>query len=351
MLKPGGIAGFITPPYFATAAGGKQLRHILQQKATFLKLIDFEGQQLFPGVNQYTLLSIFTRGKQEIPCQMGLTRPFRTAQQNLFYGPDLFLQTKPIVQQSLLTRMANAPYKLGEIAHVSNGLMTGCDKAFILTETQKNALPLTAQELAKLKPFFKNSDISAYVARTVPRLWLIDFFFPNDRHLDITQYPHLLTHLEQFKDSLLARKQNNNGIDKQLAQGIFWFGSVRRKMNFETEKIVLPHRARTVRAAYCNGPWYASSDVYFITNPKPPYTLWTLLGLLNSAPYLTWLRIHGKRKGDLLELYSAPLNQLPIPTITLAQQTQLDKLSRALYTSPKDPSLQAQLDTLTATYF
>ncbi len=350
LLKPGGLAGFITTPYFATAAGGKMLRQTLYKQATFLRLINFENQHLFKEADPHILLSVFARGNLNVPCQVGQTNTLMPPAQ-LFYGPDHFLQTRPVCTSGLLARMAHAPYKLGEIARISTGLMTGCDRAFILTDAQKNALPISPAELTKLKPFFKNSDITAYAPHTTPRLWLIDFFYPNDRALNVQDYPHLLAHLAQFKEKLLARKQNNNGIDKQLAQGKFWFGSVRRKLNFEGEKLVLPHRAHTVKAAYSSGPWYASSDVYFITTPKPPYTLWTILGLLNSAPYLSWLQAHGKRKGNLLELYRAPLAQLPIPACTPKQLARLESLVRQLFniTVTKGPqtqtdALQAQLD-------
>ena len=128
-------------------------------------------------------------------------------------------------------------------------------------------------------------------------------------------------------------------------------------MDFEGEKLVLPHRARAVNAAYSNGPWYASSDVYFISNPHPPYTVWTLLGLLNSAAYFTWLTVHGKRKGKLLELYAAPLKQLPIPAITPEQQQLLENLTRQIYRQKQanpqaDTScLQAQLNALVESLF
>ena len=358
MLKPGGLAGFITTPYFSTAAGGKLLRQTLQEQATFVRLINFEEKRLFKEANQHTLLSVFAKGNVNLSCQTGLENPVQIPAKNLFYGPDLFLQTQPVTEdENLLTRMAHAPQRLGEIAHISTGLMTGCDQAFILTDAQKRALPLTKKELAKLKPFFKNSDIAAYVPNTQARLWLIDFFYPGDRDLNVKDYPHLLAHLTQFKEKLLARRQNNNGIDKQLAQGKFWFGSVRRKLNFETEKLVLAHRARAVNAAYSSGPWYASSDVYFISFPKPPYTLWAVLGLLNSAPYLAWLQAHGKRKGELLELYSAPLKQLPIPNLTPKEQAQLEKLTRNIYRQLQTgesrtlETLQEQRDRLVAALF
>ena len=358
LLKPAAVAGFITTPYFTTAAGGKMLRQTLQNRVTWLRLINFEGQRLFKNVHQHTLLSVFAQGNFPATCRIGLKNPAKTPSKNLFYGPDAFLQTQPITgDEKLLLRMAQAPLTLGQIAHISTGLMTGCDRAFILTNTQKCALPLTPKELAKLKPFFKNSDISAYAPNPQARLWLIDFFFPNDRHLNKQDYPHLVAHLAQCKDKLLARKQNNNGIDKQLAQGHFWFGSVRRKLNFEGEKLVLPHRSSLVKAAYSNGPWYASSDVYFISSVHPPYTLWTVLGLLNSAPYLAWLKAHGKREGELLELYSAPLKQLPIPYLTPPHQSSLETLTRQLYAQLQahpaaDISpLQTQLDKLVSTCF
>lgn len=357
MLKPGGLAGFITPPYFSTAAGGKLLRQTLRQQATFLRLINFEERHLFADADPHTLLSVFKRANAPSLCRVGGEKPVLIPQQNLFYGEDCFLQTRPVSETNLLNKMAQAPHTLGEIAHVCTGLMTGCDKAFILTDAQKTALPLTQKELAKLKPFFKNSDISAYVPSTKARLWLIDFFYPNDRDISLKDYPHLIAYLRTFKTKLLARKQNNNGIDKQLAQGRFWFGSVRRKMNFEGEKLLLPHRAATVLAAYSNAPWYASSDVYFVTNPKKPYTLWTLLGFLNSAPYFAWLSANGKRKGELLELYAAPLQQLPIPNLTPNKQAQLEKLTRNIYrqlqTSPAKSilKLQEQLDKLVTSCF
>ncbi|MBR2082148.1 MAG: N-6 DNA methylase [Elusimicrobiaceae bacterium] len=350
LLKPSGLAGFITPPYFTTAAGGKLLRQTLRQEASFLRLINFEEQYLFKDAHPHTLLSVFQREIQPVPCRVGLKNPTQLSQTQLFYGPDYFLQTTPPASDTnLVDRMAQAPHTLGEIAKVSNGLMTGCDSAFILTDAQKRALPLTPSELTKLQPFFKNSDIAPYVPNTIPRLWLIDLFYPNDKDINIHEYPHLLAHLTQFKGKLLARKQNNNGIDKQLKQGKFWFASVRRKMDFEQDKIVLPHRSKTVTAALSQGPWYASSDVYFITAPKPPYTLWTLLGLLNSTPYLTWLQTHGKRKGELLELYSAPLQQLPIPKLTAQQQAQIEQLARKIYRQKQAANchtrpLQRQLD-------
>ena len=335
LLRPGGTAGLLTTTYFAQASAAYTLRKRLCQHATLHRLIDFGEEKIFSRAKgQHNLITVFSPGGPTAqPCTLGQT-PTPCLPENLFSGPHLFLTTQsiPHAVEQLLRQMAASPYTLKQVATISNGLMTGCDKAFILTEAQKNALVLNEAEKQKLKPFFKNSDIKPYVPRLQPRLWLIDFFFPQDKETDVSLYPHLLVHLAQFKTQLLARKQNNNGIDKQLAAGKYWFASVRRRMNFEAEKLMIPHRCATNTFAYSNGPWYASSDVYFISSVVPPWNVWYLLALLNSTPYYFWLYYKGKRKGKLLELYSSPLGELPIPCPAPAIQEELAQLARQIFT-------------------
>lgn len=361
IVKPSGVAALLTTSYFAQAAAAYGLRKRLHERACLLRLIDFGETTLFQRAKgQHNLITVFAvHPNENTPCVCGEKTPVICPQKDLFFGPQLYVNTRPpqSTLKAALAKMTAAPYTLKDIASVSNGLMTGCDKAFILTETTKKSLHLTPTEKRKLKPFFKNSDISAYITAQTPRYYLIDFFYPNDRDAHFARYPHLRAHLARFKTQLLARKQNNNGIHNQLAQGKYWFGSVRRKMDFDTEKLVVPHRARANTFAYTPGPWYASSDVYFIATPRPPFTLWYLLALLNSAPYYAWLFYKGKRKGSLLELYAEPLKQIPIVQAAPDVQLALENLARQIYTlKRKNPQmdsmhLQHQIDELVFTLF
>ena len=140
-----------------------------------------------------------------------------------------------------------------------------------------------------------------------------------------------LAHSADFTPLLLDRKKNNNGMNNLLAKGIYWFGSVRRKMDFEADKIAVPHRAIRNVFAFAPGPWYASSDVYFISHPQKGFSLWYFLGLFNSAPYFAWLFSCGKRKGRLLELYAAPLNTLPIPQPPAKFRQELETLAQQIH--------------------
>ena len=179
-LKPGGIGAFLTTPYFASAAGGQKLRQTLREQAAFLYLEDFGEQRLFRrALGQHSLLSVFEKNDSAAkpPCLMDCRQ---LPQNSLYQGPEHYLITRPAAPalKSALDKMAACPHTLQDVAHVSNGLMTGCDKisaahlrrhrlpgvkkgdgVFVLSPAEKGALPLTPTEEAKLKPFFKNSDL------------------------------------------------------------------------------------------------------------------------------------------------------------------------------------------------
>jgi len=352
LLRARGCGGFITTPYFATSDGARALRAVLKGNVAFLRLIDFGDTHLFPQAGQHTLLSVFQKNAPDMPCKVGANAA-EIPQAQLYTGPHNYLQICPpenTATRKLLENMRACTRTLADVAVLSNGLMSGCDKispahlkkfphlraqkgegVFVLSADEVRALNLLPCERKKLKPFFKNSDISAFIANHTPNYYLIDIFYPKDRAIDWEKYPNLYAHLSRFKPVLLARKQNNNGIDKALARGEFWFGSVRRRMNFDGEKLLIPHRAEHNKFAYCDAPWYASSDVYFISSPKNGVTLWYLLALFNTKPYEIWLKHYGKRKGNLLELYTAPLRQLPVPVVPAQRQTELEQLARQIY--------------------
>ena len=360
LLAPDAVAGLLTTAYFTQAAAAKPLRQRLQEESNVLRLIDFGNEKLFTDAQgQHNLITIFTPQKTvNTPCICGLKNTPK-AQEDLFSGAHIFLDTQIISAdlKSALGKMAAISKRLKDCALVSSGLMTGYDPAFILTAEQAQALDPNRAERRKLKPLFKNSDIFPYATAKIPRFYLIDIFYPRDRDINMTHYPHFAEHLAKFKKKLLARKQNNNGIQHALEQGKYWFGSVRRKITFEDKKLVLPHRARKNICAYAPGAWYASSDVYFITQPGEGISLWYLLALLNSKPYYAWLFYNGKRKGNLLELYAQPLGEVPIPDAPPLVRQELEQLAqqihkrKLLYRDAKKGPEQTQIDNLVCTLF
>ena len=92
---------------------------------------------------------------------------------------------------------------------------------------------------------------------------------------------------------------------------------------FQIEKIVVPQRCKYNIFGYNNFEWFASSDVYYITDPIDGYSLKYILGLLNSKLYYVWLYYKGKRKGETLELYQKPLSEIPIKKATVDIQNSI----------------------------
>jgi adenine-specific DNA-methyltransferase len=92
---------------------------------------------------------------------------------------------------------------------------------------------------------------------------------------------------------------------------------------FQREKIVCPQRSKGNTFGYNDIDWYAASDVFYLTNPKPGYKIKYILALLNSKLYYVWLYNRGKRKGESLELTATPLSEIPI---ALADESTQNKL-------------------------
>ena len=112
------------------------------------------------------------------------------------------------------------------------------------------------------------------------------------------------------------RGKNNEKVD-------YWFSLDRTRNEdiFTSNKIIAPQRAKSNIFGYNEIPWYASADVYFITNnSKYDIDLKYILALLNSKLYFQWLYHRGKRKGEMLELYQKPLSEIPIKVIDKQKQ-------------------------------
>lgn len=94
----------------------------------------------------------------------------------------------------------------------------------------------------------------------------------------------------------------------------------KRQQSFIVPKIVCSQRSKSNVFGYNEIPWFASADVYFITEPEKGFEIKYILGLLNSKLYYVWLYNKGKRKGDCLELYQKPLSEIPIKEANSNQQ-------------------------------
>jgi adenine-specific DNA-methyltransferase len=251
-------------------------------------------------------------------------------------------------------------YDLNNICDINQGIVTGADKVtakhireynwdknvgdgiFVLSKEESKNI----QNKKYLKDWYKNSDVKRFNVNTGTdqRLLYIDHNF-DELESDIIE------HLEQFKKNLQKRREVHKGSRR-------WFELWRSREEhiFEGEKIVAPQRSKVNTFGYTENPWYAASDVFFITQPKNGYDLKFLLGVLNSKLIFVWLYYRGKRKGDMLELTARPLSEIPIPDIDTPKnqetaiqiETLVDQILEAKkYNKDADTThLEAEIDEL-----
>lgn len=357
---------FITTNYYPTATGAKTLRNDLGRRATILKLVNFNELKIFESAQgQHNMITLLAKGRDDQvkahTCETrrkGLadfkllqnilewrdaeTDYFSISQADLYDGPDLQIRLRGSSPkdgdptQMLLAKVGAQGELLGGVCNVNQGLRTGADKLtkkhfktcnldprkysrgegiFILRQSEVSKLTLTQYERMRILPLFKNSDVHKYNCESETQYKFIDLSWPGDRDLDLALVPNLIHHLSKYRAILENRKENANGLDKAIARGIWWPMSVRRRLDFSQEKIVAPQRSRRNVFGYNDIPWYASADVYFITQKDPAFSLKYVLAVLNSKLYFLWLYHKGKRKGEMLELYQKPLTEIPIKRI------------------------------------
>jgi len=293
--------------------------------------------------------------------------------ERLYNGEKFFIRfaSSKVGLDYLLDRIASIGNPLDHFASVNTGIMGGCDLItkrniqYISEETvadndirlkdgvfvlnKENYRDLAVIDILAsdvfLRPFFKNSDIKKYYTNTETEKRII---FSSRESPPSEQT--VSKHLNRYKQILVRiREINNESVDDWL----YLRRGTSHQQIFEGKKIVAPQRSQSNSFGYNEVPWYASADVYLITEKLGvEYSLKALLGILNSKLIYLWLYHRGKRKGEVLELYRTPLAQIPIIEATATQQKEIvgivDEILKNKETNPDacTSALESQVDQL-----
>jgi hypothetical protein len=346
-LKINGILSLITTNYYPTADGAIKLRKDLRDRSNIIKLINFNEYKIFESaLGQHNMITQVQRINN--PCDfitnqvfvkykgntdINITRTildgtntdtiYKTiSRKDLFNGNYLYIHfaSEESSLDSILDKIASNGMPLSRYFETNQGVVPG---AMVFTEgymreypeikAEKNApiFVFTKGELESInngrkadfiKPFFKNSDIYRYVTKKMTNKELLY----SDGKKQIS--PEVILYIKKFKHILEKRRECMSGK-------IHWFELQwpRHEGLFIRPKIIIPYRCKRATFAYNDFPFFASTDVYFITEVSDNKTkLKYLLGILNSHLIHTWLYNRGKRKGEMLELFPTALQQIPI---------------------------------------
>ena len=385
VLKDEGRLGFITTNYYPTALGAKKLREDLYQRSRIDLLMNLNELKVFgEAAGQHNLITVISKSKKRDDasvitanvsgnCDSALLKKLLTGAENcasvkavssseLFDGEEKYIrlasggsgtakENKAI--DLILSKMADSEFLLGDIAEIDTGIQTGADKVspkhlekfnlkaqkddgiFILSKQEVDRLDLPKDEKAEIiKPLFKNSDIDQFQCETKTDECLI--------YLDKRIYKfeklskQLKTHINKFEEVISASVCSPPYLHRPRKHDIFL-----------GEKIVCPQRSRLNTFGYSDKPWYAATDVFFITpSDQAKFDLKYILGMINSKLYFLWLYSRGKRKGEALELIRTPLSEIPIKDVDVKSQQQIIGVVTLLLKKPKDTESLKKLNKL-----
>lgn len=388
--KDKGITAFISTNYYPTARGARKLRKDFKDRSSIIELVNFNELKIFESAKgQHNMITLLQKEKNENTiAKTSTTQRIGVAKQevlqDILYGVDQDTLYSEIKQKDLydgdeayirftgtnsdsdnptnriLSKIQANNELLGSLCHVNVGLYTGADKItdgyiekyklsnkkgegiFVINEDELENLTLNSFEKSRIVPFYKNSDIDRWYTKNKADLFLINLSYPDVKNIHLNDIPNLYRHVSRYEKVLKGRKSNDNGLRTVIKSGYWWAFTI-RQLDFTQPKIVSPQRSSRNTFGWNVNPWYASADVYFITQKVKPISLKYVLALLNSKLYYLWLYHRGKRKGETLELYQKPLSEIPIKKVSPDEQKPfIDIVDRILINTTDGDYLQNQ---------
>lgn len=192
---------------------------------------------------------------------------------------------------------------LDNICESFQGIITGCDKAFVL---KKNKADILNIEKELLKPWIKSSNIEKF--KVLPSDEVIIY---SNLIEDEGKYKKALEYINIKRNSLENRRECKKGLRKwyELQWG-------RSKEIFEEKKIVFPYKSSSNRFSIDYGNYF-SADVYiikirdmFLNTTSYEY----ICGILNSSIYEFYIKSMAKKLGDnIYEYYPNKIMYIKIP--------------------------------------
>ncbi|MBI2028608.1 MAG: Eco57I restriction-modification methylase domain-containing protein [Candidatus Levybacteria bacterium] len=369
------VISFISTNYFFTATGAIKLREDLKNRATFLRIINFDELKIFEAARgQHNAISILMKGnypsilsENSFVNRTGFgnndvlhkilsgkddeTTYYKVEQNRIYEGYDFQIRlggygnqlNNPI--ENIFEKMKRQPYRLGQVCQIIMGLVSRADKVsnrhfvvdkdlkakkgdgiFILSDDELENLHLDKSDYSKyVKPYFKNSDIGKYYCNLKNDQWVL---YMKDEGEPINLSPELKSHFGKYE--VLLTKLKSNFLKNKIAAGFvkrwlkngnyFVLFNPKNEEYFTDAKIVAPYRSKLNKFAYNESSWFASQDVCFIYKKSGEFNLKFILSILNSKLCFLWLFNKGKRKGNILELMQKPLSEIPIKKISESEQ-------------------------------
>ncbi|MTI49220.1 MAG: adenine-specific DNA methylase [Firmicutes bacterium] len=323
LLKSGGTLLFITSRYFIESPSAKGVREYINNNLTIDKIIDFYGRKVFKGIGISPAI-IKCNNNENISNQV---KVFRLIDKNFNISNGRYLKGF----DSIKVRKSNlnsdgwllineeekrlydyindlGRYSLSEICRCNQGIITGCDKAFIVNS---KTIEQKGLEKSVIKPWIKNSGIRKYGISEIEK-----FIIYADMIDSIESYPNIYNHIFPYREKLKKRRECQKGLREwyQLQWG-------RDIEVFRNKNILFPFKAPNNRFTILYDELLCSADVYLmsIKEEYSEISLEYLLGFLNSSVCEFYFKTIAKKIND--DLYDYYPNKVMNLRIKVAEDT------------------------------
>jgi len=361
LLKEDGEMVFLTSRYFLEALNGKGLRNYLAENFSVCSVVDCNGWRPINsvGIDPVILHLKKVKTAAQINVQKCQTIPTASAYKKKGLAQICELEEKYFLNYCVDSQaLSEKPWKLihpkakavlekinektkimlDDVAESFQGVITGRDGVFVMTEEKARARSIPARYL---QPWIKNSQVRDFQIGD-PTLRLLK----PDNVEDLSLEPDLVQYLTPFKEKLKGRREYQSGRIK-------WYGLQwpRREEAFEGSKIVFPYKAEKNRFALDERGCYFSADIYGLVSEVIP--LKALVVLLNSSLYEFYYKTFAKKLGGYLyEYYPHSLMQLKMPESDSGIYCQLENLyDIIIYSKGTDYSGRRRADCLLFDFF
>lgn len=306
LLKQNGVGSIITPRYFLESPSAYNLRKYINKNVLIEEIIDFLGASIFKNIGICS--TIFTFKKQS--SVNNYINIFKVKDENFTLSEDEnlidyidneYFEKFKIRQSSLGENWlilnendkkfyenikVKCNYTLEDICSSFQGIITGCDKAFIINTNDEDIERINTNIL---KTWVKNKNICKYIVKNsnLKIIYSDDIEDEEEYSIELNQY------IGKYKDKLLNRRECIKNIRKwyELQWG-------RNKELFERTKIMYPYKAQENKFAIDYDNSYCSADVYsfFIKDEySEEFSYEYLVGILNSDIYDKYFKITAKK--------------------------------------------------------
>lgn len=304
LLADCGKSSIITPRYFLESPSAKDLRKYIDENISIEECVDFLGANIFKNVGISSCILTFNKQKHK-----NFDDVYRTLDEDIdiknikklsiYIKSDKFehLKIKRSYQdgdwiivdedsEKFYTMIQNkCTYELGDIVESFQGVITGCDKAFIYNRGDERLDKVNSRFIKK---WVKNKNIQKYCVDSSEFRLVYSNAIEEEDELD-----YFKSIINEYKDKLENRRECKKSIRKwyELQWG-------RSEELFERVKIMYPYKSRENKFAIDYDFNFSSADVYSFSIKEEyldEFSYEYLVGILNSSIYDKYYKINAKK--------------------------------------------------------